>query len=412
MKKAFHALLIVASCTAVHAQETFRIGLIDPLSGPMADVGKIFDNHLRFAVDQINAKGGAKAGAKGVKFEVISYDNKLSTAESQVALQTAANAGVKVVFVGGGSAAVAAVVAAANRNNERNPDKQVLVFNYGGYDPDLVGKQCSFWHFLTDAQVAMRMKAMADFVKKTPEIKKIYFLNPDYSFGHQWTTYGKQLIRAARPDVQFVGEDFFQTGAVKDFSPYVAKVKAAGADTVVSGNWGNDMALMIRAAGDSGHHLRVLTHSTANKTTMIALSVAKTVRLSMVGDWYPGADNPALTAQANDFEAKYKEPFYLARLSVATELLVKGIEKANSTEPLKIALALEDLSYKSVVGDVRMRKDDHQFLSPQTIYTSYPVDGKVVKRGFDGTDYGFVKETRSSAQDLTLPNQCAMKRPD
>lgn len=407
MKKALYALSLVAACSVAQAQETFKIGLIDPLSGPMADVGKIFDNHLRFAVDQINAKGGVN----GVKFEVISYDNKLSTAESQAALQTAAGAGVKAVFVGGGSAAAAAVITAANRNNERNPDKQVLVFNYGGYDPDLVGKQCSFWHFLTDAQVAMRMKAMADFVKKTPDIKKVYFLNPDYSFGRQWTAYGKQLIGAARPDIQFVGEDFFPTGSVKDFSPYIAKMKAAGADTVVSGNWGNDMALTIRAAGDSGYKLRVLTHSSANKSTMIALSAAKTVRLSMVGDWFPGADNAALTAQADAFEAKYKEPFYLARLSVGTELLVKGIEKAKSTDPLKIALALEDLSYKSVVGDVRMRKDDHQFLSPQTIYTSHPVDGKLVKKGFDGTDYGFVKESQSTAQELTLPSECNMKRP-
>ena len=407
-KKALYALMVAAACTFANAEETLKIGMIDPLSGPMADVGKIFENHLRFAADQINARGGIN----GIKLEVLAYDNKLSTAESQAALQAAVGAGVKAVFVGGGSAAASAVVAAANRNNARNPDKQVLVFNYGGYDPDLVGKQCSFWHFLTDAQVEMRMKAMSEFVKKSADIKKVYFLNPDYSFGRQWTAYGKKLIGAARPDVQFVGEDFFPTGMVKDFSPYIAKMRAAGADTVVSGNWGNDMALMIRAAGDSGYKLRVLTHSSANKSTMIALSAAKTVKLSMVGDWYPGANNPELTAQATAFEAKYQEPFYLARLSVGTELLQKGIEKARSTDPLKIALALENLSYKSVVGDVTMRKDDHQFLSPQIIYTSHPVDGKRVTKGFDGTDYGFIKESESSAQSLTLPNECDMKRPN
>ena len=59
-----------------------------------------------------------------------------------------------------------------------------------------------------------------------------------------------------------------------------------------------------------------------------------------------------------------------------------------------------------------MRKDDHQFLSPQIIYTSHPVDGKRVTKGFDGTDYGFIKESESSAQSLTLPNKCDMKRPN
>ncbi len=59
-----------------------------------------------------------------------------------------------------------------------------------------------------------------------------------------------------------------------------------------------------------------------------------------------------------------------------------------------------------------LRKDDHQFISPQIIYTSHPVDGKLVTKGFDGTDYGFVKESVSTAQSLTLPNECDMKRPD
>jgi branched-chain amino acid transport system substrate-binding protein len=407
MKNFLSALLLAIACSTGQAQEVFKIAMIDPLSGPMADIGRIFENHLRFAADQINSRGGIN----GIKLEVSAYDNKLSAAESATALQAAVGAGVKVVFVGGGSAAVAAIVTAANRNNERNPNKLVLVFNYGGFDPDLVGKNCSFWHFLTDAQVPMRMKAMVDFVGKRPDIKKVYFINPDYSFGRQWAAYGKSMLAAARPDIEFVGEDYFQMGAVKDFSPYIAKIRAAGADTVVSGNWGNDMALMVRAAGDSGLKLNVLTHGVANKGTMIALSVAKTVKLSMVGDWYPGSDNNVVKNLAASFEEKYKEAFYLARLSVGTELLANGIAAAKSTDPLKIALALEGISYKSMIGDVTMRKKDHQFLLPQIIYTSHPVDGKAVKMGFDGTDYGFVKESESSAKALEVPNTCNMKRP-
>jgi branched-chain amino acid transport system substrate-binding protein len=205
MKNFLSALLLAIACSTGQAQEVFKIAMIDPLSGPMADIGRIFENHLRFAADQINSRGGIN----GIKLEVSAYDNKLSAAESATALQAAVGAGVKVVFVGGGSAAVAAIVTAANRNNERNPNKLVLVFNYGGFDPDLVGKNCSFWHFLTDAQVPMRMKAMVDFVGKRPDIKKVYFINPDYSFGRQWAAYGKSMLAAARPDIEFVGEDYF-----------------------------------------------------------------------------------------------------------------------------------------------------------------------------------------------------------
>lgn len=408
MFKTTAAGLALACALGAHAQQqTLKIALIDPLSGPMADVGKIFENHLRFAADTINAAGGID----GVKLEVLAFDNKLSTQESQAALQAAVGAGVKAVFIGGGSATVSAVITAANRNNERNPDKSVLVFNFGGIDPDLVGKNCSFWHFMTEAQVTMRMKAYADFVKKTPEIKKVYFLNPDYSFGRQWTAFGKTLLAEARPDIQIVGEDFFPTGTVKDFAPYIAKMRAVGADTVVSGNWGNDMALMIRAAGDSGYKLRILTHSSANKSTMIALDAAPTVRLNMIGEWFPGADNPTAAKLESAFEAKYKEAFYLVRLSTATELLAQGVRKARSTDPKQIASALEGISYKSILGDVSVRKEDHQFMAPQYVYANHPVDGKAVKKGFDGTKQGFVAESLTPVSALAVPNQCDMKRP-
>ena len=400
--------LALACAFGAHAQQqTFKIALIDPLSGPMADVGKIFENHLRFAADNINAAGGVD----GTKLEVLTFGNKLSSQESQAALQAAVGAGVKAVFIGGGSATVTAVVTAANRNNERNPDKQVLVFNFGGIDPDLVGKNCSFWHFMTEAQVPMRMKAYAELAKKSPDIKKVYLLNPDYSFGRQWAGYGKTVLTQARPDIQIVGEDYFPTGTVKDFAPYDAKMRAAGADTVVSGNWGNDMALMIKAAGESGYKLRIMTHSSANKSTMIALDAAPTVKLNMLSEWFSGADNAVTTQLENEFEAKYKEAFYMARLSAATELLAQGVRKAKSTEPLKIASALEGISYKSILGDVSVRKEDHQFMTPLYVYANHPVDGKRVKKGFDGTKQGFVQEALAQPAALEVPNTCDMKRP-
>ncbi len=49
-----------------------------------------------------------------------------------------------------------------------------------------------------------------------------------------------------------VGGDLHPLGNVKHFAPYVAKIKAANADTVITGNWGNDLSLLIRASHESG----------------------------------------------------------------------------------------------------------------------------------------------------------------
>ena len=38
---------------------------------------------------------------------------------------------------------------------------------------------------------------------------------------------------------------------MKDFAPYVAKIQASGADSVITGNWGSDLALLVKAAKDA-----------------------------------------------------------------------------------------------------------------------------------------------------------------
>ena len=58
--------------------------------------------------------------------------------------------------------------------------------------------------------------------------------------------------RAKRPDIQIVGDELHPLLKVTDFSPYIAKIKASGADSVVTGNWGQDFALLLKAAADAG----------------------------------------------------------------------------------------------------------------------------------------------------------------
>ena len=414
-KPAIHTALALAAalaCGAAQAQETYKLAYIDPLSGPFANVGELMLTHISYAVEDINAKGGALKGK--VKLELIQLDSKLSAQESQSALQSAIDQGARAIVTGGsGSSVVAALVQAANRWNQRNPGKEVLVLNHSSIDPDLTGKACSFWHFQTEANTAMKMKAIANFIKKTPDIKKVYLLNQDYAHGRQWASYGRQLVNLARPDVQFVGETLHPIGRVKDFAPYVANVKAAGADSTITGNWGQDLTLLIKAAAEAGENQRFFNHSAgAMPGTVAAVAATRLGQLTWVAEWHPGqAGTPKVDALAKAYKARTGKEFLSPRMDLTPRLLVAAIDKAGSTESVKVARAMEDLVLDSSVGPVRMRGEDHQLLLPQVVNTIAPVDGKLVKQGWEGTNYGFRTDAVYSGNELAQGTECKMQRP-
>lgn len=411
--KALAAVALAATLASAPAlaQQTFKIAFIDPLSGPFAAVGELMLAHVQYGVDDVNAKGGV---AKGVKMQLLQFDSKLSAQESQSALQSAIDQGARVVLTGGsGSTVVAALVDAANKHNERNPDRAVIVVNHSSIDPDLTGKRCSFWHFQLEANTAMKMKALANYIKRQPDIHNVYLLNQDYAHGRQWAKYGQELVGLARPDIKFVGNEFHAIGRVKDFAPYVSKVRSAGADSVITGNWGPDMSLLLRAAGDTGTNLRYFNHSAGSVPgTVTAVSLAKMGQLTWVAEWHPGqADVPKAEALARSFQVKTGKGFLAPRIEVAPRFVAAAIAKARSTEPLAIARAMEDLTVDSVVGPLRMRAEDHQLLLPQVVNTIAPVDGKLVKVGYEGTNYGFRTDAQFTGNELAQGTECRMTRP-
>lgn len=408
------ALAAAAACTAAlsaQAAEPFKIAFIDPLSGPFVSTGELMRDHVQYAVDDVNAKGGLY---NGDKLQLLQFDSKLSAQESQSALQAAIDQGARVVVTGGsGSSVVAALVQAASRYNQRNPGKEVLVLNHSSIDPDLTSKSCSFWHFMFDANTAMRMQAIANYIKTQPAIQKIYLLNQDYAHGKQWAHYGRDLVGKARPDIQFVGETLHPIGRVKDFAPYVAKIKEAGADSVITGNWGQDLALLLKSAADSGYNLRYFNHSAGGfPGTVTSISQTRIGQLTWVAEWHPGqADRPQADARARDYKARTGKDFLAPRMDLVPRMLAAAVAQARSTEPMKIAKALEDLQMDTIVGPVKMRGKDHQLLLPQVVNTIAPVDGKLVKTGWEGTNYGFRTDAVYTPQQVELPTECQMKRP-
>ncbi len=399
------AMLAFAGTALAQKGETVKIAWIDPLSGLMAPVGNNQVRSFQFFGEKFS---GANNPA-GVKFEVIPLDNKLSPAESLNQLKAAIDQGVRYITQGNGSSVAGALIDAVAKHNERNPGKEIIYLNHSAVDPDFTNSKCNYWHFRFDADTSMKMEALTTFMKDQKDVQKVYLLNQNYSHGHQVAAFAKENLKRKRPDVQIVGEDLHPLAQVRDFAPYIAKIKASGADTVITGNWGSDLALLVKAANEGGYNGKFYTYYTGVSGTPTALgqgSAGKVFQISY-NHYNMGGDMGKWQAE---YKAKFKDDFYTGSVIHIYKALGEAMAKAKSTDPVKVAAALEGLKYKSFNGEVEMRKTDHQNQQPLFLTVWQKADKKFPYSPENtGMTLALVKEF--PAYVSSTPTSCQMKRP-
>ena len=345
-----------------------------------------------------------------MKFEIVGIDNKLSPTESLNALKSATDQGIRYIIQGNGSSVALALVDAINKYNERNPGKEVIYLNEAAVDPDLTNSKCSFWHFRFDADTTMKMEAMTTFMKDQKDIHKVYLLNQNYSHGQQVAKYAKEDLKRKRPDIEIVGEDLHPLAQVRDFAPYIAKIKASGADTVITGNWGSDLSLLVKAAVEGGYNGKFYTYYAGVTGTPTALGQNGAGKVYQVayGHYNMGGQYGAWGAE---FKKKYNDDFYTGSIVRMLEALSMAMAQAKSTDPVKVAYAMEGLKWKSEFGgDVEMRKSDHQLQQPlymsvwQKTSAKYPYS-------LENTGMTLAPVAEYPNYVSSTPTSCQMKRP-
>jgi branched-chain amino acid transport system substrate-binding protein len=392
-----------AAPAAASKGETVRIAFMDPLSGPFANVGQNQLKSWQYAAEHFSGKTPS-----GAKFEVVGFDNKGSPQESLNTLKAAIDQGFRYITQGNGSGAGLALEDAVAKYNERNPGKEVIYFNYAAVDPSMTNEKCDYWHFRLDADTSMKMEALTSFMKDQQQVKKVYIIGQNYSHGQQVAKYFKDAIKRKRPDVQIVGEDLHPIGQVKDFSPYVAKIKQSGADTILTGNWGQDLTLLVKAMNDAGLKTPMYTYYAGVTGTPTALAAGGDSEVYVVA--YGHANHTGELGQMGaEFHKKFNDDYYTYATFNGIQLLGAAIAKAGSSEPAKVARALEGLSVKSFAGDVTMRASDHQLQQPMFI-TKWQ-KAKKGEYSVENTGYTFVPIKQMDAYVSSTPTSCQMKRP-
>lgn len=404
----YAAALLVSCMQAAQAAETVKVAVVETLSGPPAVTGLWFNNHIQWTLSQINARGGVLDGRL---IEVVTVDTKGSPQEALIAFKAVTDQGIRFIFGTTASHVALALSEAVAKHNERNPDRSVLFLNYGGQTPELTNEKCNFWHFRFDVHADQKVHALIKQVAAQKNIKKVYLLNQDYAYGHAVQKLSRELIARTRPDIEIVGDDLVQLQKTKDFSPYIAKIRASGADAVVTSNWATDLILLMRASHDTKLPAMFYTLNAHFTGTPTAIGEAGVGRLVNVSSWHPNIADGKLEQYYLGYKARYKEEWNMLPHKNAGEMWARALNASKSTDPVTVAKALETLRYDAGTGPMWMRADDHQLMHPLYAFSFQKAGQPGVKYDVENTGFGWKTEGRFDADETVLPTTCKMTRP-
>jgi len=411
LRSTIHAALpFLAMVTGMAQAAPVKVGVLESLSGPQASTGQAYRAAVRYAIDKLNASGGWN----GEPVQLLEYDNQGGPAGASDKLKAAAADGVQIVVQGGSSAIGGQITEDVRKHNLRNPGKEIIYVNVGAEALELTGEKCNFHHFRFAGNAQVRTKALVLAMKQAQTLgTRVYSINQNYSWGQDM----EQAIvdNASAGGYQVVEKTLHDVNKIQDFAPYVAKISASGADTVITGNWSNDLLLMMKAAKAAGLKARFGTvfldqvGNVANAGEQAAGHfVVQTFNAEAAG------------AEGDRFMADYKgksghlpvatEPQTVFGLEMVADALKRTKPEGGALNVNALARALESTRLKTPMGEASMRASDHQLLLPLVV----SVLSKDARYKADDTPLGFKPVKAFTAEEAAVPAQasCKMQRPN
>jgi len=409
------ALFGPAVASAQGGAAPIKLAMIEGLSGGNANGGEAVFRNLVWAVERVNERGGVKTAQGARPLRLDRYDSKGQIEEALSALRSAIDDGAQFMLQGNSSAVAAALIEAVNKHNEREPNRRVLFLNYSAVDPILTNEKCSFWHFRFDAHADMRMSALMAVLRDDRALKSVYLLGQDYSFGQAVAREARRQLGVQRSDVQIVGDELHPLLRVKDFAPYATKIKASGAQAVITGNFSNDLTLLVKAAREIGYEGKFYTFYGNALGAPAAIGDAGVGKVIAVADWLPNMPGAASEAFYRAFRQRYPQPaddYVHMRMQLMIESLAQAIERAGGTQAVPVAQALERASVSLHGQAGTMRAADHQFQQGLAVGVMEKQGAPGVRFDVEGSGYGFRVIRTIAAAQAEMPSACRMVRPE
>jgi branched-chain amino acid transport system substrate-binding protein len=412
MRKLLSALALAGAGCLLAGEamaEPVKLAIIESLSGGQAAVGKMFLTAVNYGLIKLNNE---KAWPDG--FKLLEYDNQGGASEASDKVKAAINDGADIIIQGASSAIGGQITGDVLKHNLRNPGKEVIYLNVGAEAMEFTGPKCHFYHFRWNGNAEIRLRAMLLAMNDANALgKRVYVIGQNYSWGrdvqrlvHEYATFGGYTV---------VGDIIHDVNKIQDFAPYVAKIKEAAPDTVITGNWSSDLLLLMKAAGDAGLKVRFASYW-LDQPGNIANAGATALGHYNVSSFNAEANGEATAAFAEDFKAKTGQ--YPVFVQGHTVHGIWGLGEALRTLKLgpdgrlsvkQLAFAMEKVRFDTSMGEIAMRAEDHQALLPLVV----SVVSKDAKYKVDGTDMGFKPVRLISGKEAAGPVQpsCNMERP-
>jgi ABC-type branched-subunit amino acid transport system substrate-binding protein len=357
------ALLSPGSAAA--AEKEVVVGVVSGFSGPFAGPGEDQWRAIQLAAEEINAQGGLL----GRPIKLVRRDDKLNPGEAGKQTQDMIQNDQPSFIVGANSAGTvlpindaakkAGIPYIATAQNDRintAADRGAHTF-HEAVTPTLNGRSLAKW-----------------IVENLG--KKVYFLMADYAYGKD--TYASMSKAVAEAGGTEAGLTYFPLGTT-DFSPFVAKVRAAKADVVVGGSFGNDSINMLKQMSRFG-----LTKESKFFFPVVDLQMDMATGYDALAGSYGGSNfyweladkNPTAKKFVDAYTKRWNVPpsGYAGYAYSAMHLIKAGVDKAKSLDPEKFSKALEGLEYDFYKGKNRVRPCDHQ-----TFQSLFVVKGRTLE---------------------------------
>jgi branched-chain amino acid transport system substrate-binding protein len=264
------------------AAEPIYVGLNETRSGPFKMTGDRAVLGMEVAVKEVNQAGGLL----GRPVKLLIEDNQM---KPEIAVQKLKKMILEdkceVMFSVTSSSITLAL-------SQAIPRYKKIFLVPATFAMDLTGKYFHPYVFRTDTNAAMHTKSMALYIgKQRKEFKKVYMLNQDYSFGHDIANFYERFIKEIAPDTQIVGNDFHPMFN-KDFGPYISKIKASGADYLLTGNWGPDIIQLFIQSRGLGLKIPFAGILIADPSSLAAMPGDEAVGSLTVTSFFPGFETP------------------------------------------------------------------------------------------------------------------------
>ncbi len=348
---AFTAAAFMFAMTPAHAQGTIKIGEINSYKSQPAFL-EPYKKGMDLAIEQINAAGGVN----GKKFELITRDDNGSPADA-VRLAEELVSREKVDVLAGAFLSNTGLALTDFAKQKKffylagEPLTDKIIWDNGN----------KYTYRLRPGTYMQAAMLVPDAVKMKK--KRWAFVYPNYEYGTSAVAAFKKLLKAAQPDVEFVGDQATPLGRL-DAGSTVQALSDAKPDAIFNVLFGADLSKFVREGNTRGlfKDREVVSVLTGEPEYLDPLKEETPNGWLVTGyPWY-GIQTPEHKAFFLAYHDKYKDYPRLGSVVgyTAIKSIAAGIAKAKSTDSEKLAAAFAGLSVDSPFGKIVYRAEDHQ----------------------------------------------------